>query len=139
MNKMNKIAAAALVALSLVACAPGVTAPNTATATTTAAPMLDGRTFDVMGDKVPEGMPKQIQLEFANGSFLASPCKEMGRPPIPYTVAADGTFRAERHDPNTDDVWSGRIVGNNVEGRVVSTNKKDGKVLLDIAFRGQAR
>jgi hypothetical protein len=136
MKKISPILTVA--ALSLVACAPAASGPSAASATTTSATMLDGRTFDVMSDHVPEGMPKQIEIAFANGTFEASPCKAVGLAPIPYTVAADGTFRAERHDPNSDDVWSGRVVGSNVEGRVISKGK-DGKVLLDIAFRGQAR
>lgn len=139
-NMLILPAVLSIVALGAVACgpaAPSAAGREVASATTTSAAPLDGRTFIVDGTNVPAGLPTQIDLAFAAGKLDPSPCREQGLPPIAYTLAADGTFRAERRHDGSFDVWSGRVVGDTIEGSLVS--QKDGKVVMNIPFKGRAR
>jgi hypothetical protein len=132
------LVAAGALAFLTGACAQDGAPPHTAAAATTSGASLDGRTFDVVGD-VPAGsnLPTKIDVTFARGVLDASPCREQGLPPVPYTVQADGSFYAERRTADGLDTWTGRVVGDQIDGTFVAT--KGGATTMRIPFRGQVR
>lgn len=128
MKNLMIVAALALVSLSAVACSPAENGARPATTTASSAGMgLDGKTYSVVSDKLPDGSTFGTDLTFVGGQLKSSACTQLGYAPGKYESSREGnviTFRAEMKKGAETEVWTGRIDGDAINATVTGADGK---------------
>lgn len=106
----------------------------------TAAPTLDGKTFQVRVVD-PQGKEDTDTLLFRDGTFRSTACDRYGFTAAPYTVEVrpDGAmaFKSDSRSPSEGrNQWEGRVLGDRVEGSFTWT--KEGQAPVKYTFDGRA-
>jgi hypothetical protein len=137
-SKTIAVSAALLLAVASVACSPSGSVARPAETTAASQGSLDGRTYKADA-LLPDGTHVSSDLSFANGMFDSSACEGLGFHAGRYTVSQNGdviTFRAElKKSDGTTEVWTGRIVGDTLDGDCVGPDGTKAKFAGRIASR----